>query len=155
MGASRVLAFMGSLSDRWPIWLGGVPAGATFLIVLGYIVIQYLKNQPLIQRQNMEERLNVKRGYKDRIKELEFQVDRCHEESRRREYELQSEIDALKEKMNNEAWQRVQSEISLVSILLEVVEAPQMKAILDALKVKQARMPPPYSSMVRDMTSPA
>lgn len=131
---------LAAIMDKWPSWVGGVPALATLIIVIGYIVIQWLKNQPVMAQQKIDERLNIKTGYRDTIARLEQQVHECHEESRERERQLQDEIDVLKARINNEAFQRVQSEISLVNTLIQVVDAPQLQIILKALEAKQVRL---------------
>lgn len=129
--------------DKWPNWLGGIPALTTMLIIIGYIIVQHQKNKPLLEKIASDERLNIKTGYRETIARLEKNVHDCHQESRQREDALQKEIDTLKQRINNAEWQRTQSDISLVSVLLDILPAPQMKQILEALKKKQATLPVP------------
>lgn len=65
-----------------------------------------------------------------RITELETSVRECREECDR-------QTDSLHQKLRNEAEQRVQSEISLVSTLVQIVDAPQLRAILTALESRK------------------
>ncbi len=126
--------------DKWPSWMGGLPALATFIMVAGYIIQQWVKNRPTMQQQEIDERRARSSTYQGRITTLENQVRECHERSERREAELQGEIDLLKDKINNEAMQRVQSEISLVNTLIQIVPADELKKILTELENRQIRL---------------
>lgn len=136
-----MLVGVGSLLSKMPDWMGSLPAWATFFVVVGYIVVQWLKNQPALRKQESEERQHDRDTDQDRIKRLETLVEECHAQSRIREAELQEEIDTLKMRLSNEALQRIQSEISLVQTLIQIVpDAAQLKAIIAGLESRQVRM---------------
>jgi hypothetical protein len=110
----------------WPSWLGS-PSQFALLII---VILALIKVWPIIQKQLMDARAGREGRYSKRIRELEDNLERCHRECGER-------IDKLQTKINNEAMQRVQSEISLVSTIIQVVDAPQLKAILAALEKRK------------------
>jgi hypothetical protein len=129
---------------QWPTWLG-TPSQVGLLVV---VFLALIKVWPTLRQQNIDAWLASKQSYVERIKDLERQVKECQADSikkdqdaDKRERRLQDEIDALKTKINNEAWQRVQSEISLVSTLVAVVPNAELKIILEALQRRSALLP--------------
>lgn len=132
-------AFFSAL-DKLPPWMGSLPAWSLLILVIGWIVLQRVKNQPVIRQQDIDERLAIKSGYIGRITQLEADVLLCRENCDAQEIRLQTKIDRLQDQLNNEAIQRVQGEISLINTLIDVVDAPQLKAILQALEKRQLRL---------------
>jgi hypothetical protein len=136
---------IGVFFDKFPSWLGSAPLWGVFAMIL----ITLIKVWPQLKQQGIDERLNIRDRYLARINEMRTEVAIAREEVRQckrdcdaQEVRLQGEIDILKNKLNNEAWQRVQSEISLVNTLIQVVDAPQLKAILAALEKRRTTLPP-------------
>lgn len=121
---------------KFPV-LGSIPMWGVFAAVL----IALIKIWPQLKQQSIDERLSIRDRYLLRIKELVQEVKDCRADCEEQERRLQGQIDGLKTKINNEAWQRVQSEISLVHTLIQVVDAPQLKLILDALKARSVTLP--------------
>ena len=130
---------------NWPDWIGTPSQLGLLLAFIGSAIIAYIKIFPKVLEIRMTSQQNLQTQDRERITELVAQIkeieDRCDE----RERELMAIIDDLKSKINNEAWQRVQSEISLVSTLLEVVPAQQLKQILEALQKRKIVLP--YAEM--------
>jgi hypothetical protein len=144
-----------ALFSGFPSWAGSVPLWGIFFMA----VIALIKAWPKLKEIGVQERQGIRDPYVKRIRELAEDVKQCRKECdeqevrlrremeekgeahRAREEELKGEIDALKNKMNNEAWQRVQSEISLVRTLIQVVDAPELRVILEALQKRSAIMP--------------
>jgi transcriptional regulator of NAD metabolism len=93
-----------------------------------------------MEQQKIDERLSIKTGYIGRITSLEAAMKKNQEECEKDKEELRDIIEQLREKIRNEAEQRVQGEISLVSTLIQIVDAPQLKAILKALEQRQVRL---------------
>jgi chromosome segregation ATPase len=124
--------------SKFPGWAGSVPMWGVFAMIL----ITLIKIWPQLRQQGIDERLNIRDRYLERIKDLVADVQHCRDECDAQERRLQAEIDILKDKLNNEAWQRVQGEISLVNTLIQIVDAPQLKAILAALEKRQRTLPP-------------
>ena len=123
--------------NKLPVWAGNIPAW----FLAATVIIALIKIWPKMREQGIAERLSIKDGYKDTIKDLEARVEQCHRESRQRERELQDEINTLKLRLSNEALQRIQSEISLVQTLIQIVpDAEQLKNIMAALESRQMRM---------------
>lgn len=108
---------------EWPAWLGS-PSQVVLLVL---VVIALIKIWPILQKQVFEARASREGRYGERIRHLEIELHKCHEE-------CAAKIEKLQTKINNEAWQRVQSEISLVSTIIQVVDAPQLRQILAALE---------------------
>lgn len=121
----------------WPSWIGTPSQFAVAVMVAGSILIAYFKVWPIIRQQNIDERLKTSGNYIERISVLETQVRECEQRSDEREARLQEKVERLQTSLNNEVAQRVQSEISLVNTLIEVVDAPQLRAILKALEQKR------------------
>lgn len=126
----------------WPSWIGTPSQLGLLLVVTGSIVLGYIKVLPKLLELKIGERASNKDRYTARVKELKEEVKACRDECDAQERRLQDQIDLLKTKINNEAWQRVQSEISLVHTLIQVVDAPQLKIILAALKQRSSLIPP-------------
>jgi hypothetical protein len=135
-------------------YIGNAPMWGVFAMAL----IALIRAWPKLKEIGVNERAGIRDPYLKRIRELAEDVKSCRREcdaqERRlrqemddnkrecdqREREFKKEIDSLKEKMNNEAWQRVQSEISLVNTLIQVVDAPELRRILEALQKRSATM---------------
>lgn len=113
-----------------PPWVGSFPLWALFLTVVGTLI----KTWPLIQKNLIDAKMLKAGGYAKRITELEDKLSNCEVKCDEREVLFKKEIDDLKQKLNNEAWQRVQSEISLVATLVQIVPNPMLGQILEALK---------------------
>lgn len=127
--------------DKLPSWVGSVPAWTTLIVVIGYILIQVVKNHPVVEQQKITERLNIKEGYVRRISDLEKAVKECQDECKKQQDESAKIIQTLQEKLNNEAMQRVQGEISLVSTLIQIMpDAEQLRRVMAALEARQIRM---------------
>lgn len=126
--------------NKLPSWAGNIPVWILLAIVFAGLVREWLKTQPVREQQKIDERLKIKEGYIGRINDLEDAVRECQRECEEHKKELRKVIDQLQDRVNNEARQRVQSEISLVSTLLKVVDAPQLKIILDELEKRQTTM---------------
>jgi seryl-tRNA synthetase len=135
-----VMGGFSSALDRLPPWMGSVPAWTTLVMVVGYIIIQWIKTRPAVLQHQIQERLNVSDSNLERIKHLEAAVRQCQLECEQHKTLLNKKCETLQERLNNEAMQRVQSEISLVNTLIQVVDAPQLKIILAALEARQTRM---------------
>jgi biopolymer transport protein ExbB/TolQ len=141
--------------SKFPAWAGSVPMWGVFAMVL----IALIRVWPRLRELSIQERANVRDPYLRRIAELAADVKDCRESCEKQEKELREEIaqnkrecddretrlkdeiDSLKTKINNEAWQRVQSEISLVNTLVQVLPSAELKLILDALQKRSALMP--------------
>lgn len=126
--------------NNLPPWIGSVPAWSALIIMLGYIAIQALKNKPVLNQQAIDDRHRIKEGYVKRIEVLEAAVKECERKCDEREEIFKEQIEKLQERIRNEAEQRVQSEISLVATLIDVVPAEQLKKVLAALQAKQVRL---------------
>lgn len=147
------------VANLFPAWIGTLPAWGTFFMVLAAITITTIRIWPRLKELGITERQGIANNYINRIIELKNDVKQCREEcdaqevrlrkeiddNRRecddREEQLKNEVDHLKTKINNEAWNRVQSEISLVNTLIQVVDAPELRVILEALQKRSALMP--------------
>lgn len=125
-------------SFQWPAWLG-TPSQFALLAV---VVITLIKTWPLIQKNLMDAKLLKEGGYAKRITDLEGKLDECKRDCDERDRTSQTTIDSLKQQINNEAWQRVQSEISLVNTLIQIVPNPMLGQILEALKKRSGTLQP-------------
>jgi hypothetical protein len=126
--------------NKLPPWAGNVPVWILLAVVIAGLVREWLKTQPVREQQKIDERLKIKEGYMGRINDLEDAVRECQRECEQHKKELREVINKLQDRVNNEARQRVQGEISLVSTLLKVVDAPQLKIILAELEKRQTSM---------------
>lgn len=149
---------MGALAAFWPAiqpYVGTVPMWA----MLAIIVVAYLQMRPKMKAVEIKERESIRDPYLTRINELREDVEKCRQECNLQERELREEIDSnkkacdereealkkeiddLKTKINNEAWQRTQSEISLVTTLVQVLPDPLLKKVLEALNRRSVSQP--------------
>lgn len=146
-------------SGLFPAWIGTLPAWGTFFMVLAAITVAVVRIWPRLKELGITERQGIAQNYINRIIELRAEVKECRDncdaqearlrkeiddnrkECDAREEQLKQEVDRLKMKINNEAWQRVQSEISLVNTLIQVVDAPELRVILEALRQRSALLP--------------
>lgn len=144
-----------SFFSHFPTWAGNVPMWGVFAMVL----IALIKVWPKLKEIGVNERQGIRDPYIQRIRELADDVKHCRQEcdeqerrlrheidgvkrgSDEREAALKERIDVLRTRVNNEAFQRVQSEISLVNTLIQVVDAPQLRTILKALEDRKAILP--------------
>lgn len=126
---------------RWPSWVGTPSQFGLLVVVLGTIIIAWIKVWPKLRQLTIEERASIEDRNQTRIQGLVRDVKECREECREQEVRLTEKIDMLQNKINNEALQRVQSEISLVHTLLEIVDAPQLRLILAALEKRKTLLP--------------
>lgn len=124
--------------NKFPAWAGSVPMWGVFAMVL----ITLIKVWPVLRAQTLAERVNMRDRFLARVKELSAEIKTARDECDTLKRKMQEEIDLLKNKLNNEAWQRIQGEISLVHTLIEIVDAPQLKRILDALERRKTTLPP-------------
>lgn len=146
-------------SGLFPAWIGTLPAWGTFFMVLAAITVAVVRIWPRLKELGITERQGIAQNYINRIIELKADVKECRDncdaqearlrkeiddnrkECDAREEDLKRQIDELKTKLNNEAWQRVQSEISLVNTLIQVVDAPELRVILEALQKRSSLLP--------------
>ena len=129
----ELVLFMNGLPD----WAGTAP----MWLIFGAIVTTLIKTWPVIMERVEMAREGRRAHAGGRIGELEALLDECRKECDRRDEIYKTEIDALKTKINNEAWQRVQSEISLVNTLVQLLPNNELKLILEALQKRSALLP--------------
>jgi hypothetical protein len=112
------------------------------------IILAFIKVWPIIRQQNIDFTAAARKAYEDRIVAAEAKTQRacdrlaeCERLCDEREEAFKNTIDELKTQINNEAWNRVQSEISLVNTLIAIVDAPQLRVILEALQRRSNSLP--------------
>lgn len=117
--------------------IGTIPQWGMFIL----LAIAVVRTSP----QWLQTLITAAKDRKDRlgkrISELEQKLHDCEEKCDQREAVFKEEIDRLKTKVNNEAWQRTQSEISLVTTLVRILPKPELQQVLEALQ-RQSRMLP-------------
>lgn len=121
----------------WPAWIGTPSQLALLVVVSGSIILGYIKVLPNIlklrkeeregrRQADADERENIASYYRERLTGCEQRIK-----------ELTELVEALQQKIAGDAMQRVQSEISLVNVLIQVVDAPQLRQVLDALESRK------------------
>lgn len=110
-----------------------IPLWGAFFVLLGILIRQVV---PFRQQKLDHENVQIKQ-YADTCTQLRGEVRTALEKLRACEEECDRRITKLQNKINNEAMQRVQSEISLVRTLLQVVPAPELTTVLKALEARK------------------
>lgn len=126
-----------SIWSKLPDWAGTMPQWLLFATV----VLGFFKIWPTIRQQNFDFTAAAKKAYDERILKLEDDLKECARLSDEREDMFKAEIDRLKTKINNEEWQRVQGEISLVNTLVQLLPNDELRIILEALQRRSTTLP--------------
>jgi hypothetical protein len=132
----------------WPAWIGTPSQLALLVVVSGSIIIGYIKVLPQILKLRQDERTSKREleaserdriagYYRTEVQALKERLEACEKKCSDDNTEAQKKIDYLQGRVSNEALQRVQSEISLVNTLIQVVDAPQLRTILTALEKRK------------------
>lgn len=119
------------------VW-GSLPGWGLFIVVLGYLGREWLKNQPIQQKQTIEERLAIKGGYTARITELEQAIENERKNCARELSLLRDEIGDLQSTMMGMQRQHTQEQISLINAIISSIDAPELKALVKSLETVQA-----------------
>lgn len=128
------------MSFSWPTWIGTPSQLGLLLAFVGSVFLAWLKVYPKILELNLTDQARKRSELYAHIDRLNAELKTCKDECDAQEVRLKEQIERLVTKVNNEERQRVQSEISLVKILIDIVPAPQLKAILDALQKKDVTL---------------
>lgn len=123
----------------WPSWIGTPSQFGLLILAVGSVTVAWFKIWPRMKELGIGERQKEREDLLGRIRELRDFVTVCEKKCDDQAERLQGIIDGLRDKITNEALQRMQSEISLVNTLIEVVDAPQLRAVLHALEAKKVQ----------------
>lgn len=126
----------------WPTWIGTPSQFGLLVVAIVSVVVAYIKVLPKMSELRIGSEQYNRAELVRQVSQATKDIKTCRDECAEQERKLQGQIDTLKTKINNEAWNRVQSEISLVHTLIQVVDAPQLKIILEALKQRSVTIPP-------------
>lgn len=116
-----------------PSWVGTAPQWAMMIL----LAIAVVRTSPQWLEAMFTAVQNRRSADRKRITELEAAIAECRRLCDEQDARLQQKIEDLQHKLSNEALQRVQSEISLVHTLIQIVDAPALKAVLTALERRQ------------------
>lgn len=121
----------------WLIAYASIPAWGIFLLM----VVTLIKTYPIIQRNLLDARERRESRYSMRITELEAAVRACQEECEDHKNQLREEINHLNETLSGLRRQHVQEQISLVAAIIESVDNPVLKQLMNSLKSVQRALP--------------
>lgn len=108
----------------------GTPAQ---IAILGLALVALIKAWPILQKNAFDAKEKKAGRYEARIAHLEREVSKCHEEWTR-------EVERLRKELWGEKTQRVAEQISLINLILQSVDAPELKTLLKTLEKIQGHM---------------
>lgn len=109
--------------------LGTVPQWA----LLAAVVLGLFKLIPAIRAQSLESKQQDIEGWREEAHSLRAKLEECEEDCDRRLKKLEAELWGEKR-------QRVAEQISLVNVIIESVNAPELKAMLRTLESVQSHL---------------
>lgn len=136
---------------RWLTVWSGVPVWGMFLLFL----VTLVKTYPIIQRNLLDAREKRESRYSIRIRDLEEAVVICQRTCEADKEEMRKEIRELNEKLVGLRRQHVQEQISLVAAIIESVDNPMLKQMLNALQSVQRTLPAAEVVAVGEVTGDA
>lgn len=125
----------------WPQWVGTPSQVGLLLVVIGTVLIAYIKVWPVLLEARITERHKERQELRARITELEKAVEDCRRECDRQTALLQDEIGDLQETIYGMRRQHVQEQISLINAIIESVDNPVLKKMLGALESVRSNLP--------------
>jgi hypothetical protein len=110
----------------WPEWLG-TPSQLALLVI---VILALIKMWPIIQAKVLEATLVREGRYGERIKHLEEELQRCHEECSKK-------IESLRDTIMGMRDQRAAEQIAMMRAILRTVESPELRKQLEMLEALQ------------------
>ncbi len=112
-------AFLNSLPD----WAGTVPQWGLFAAVL----IAIIQTVPKLRQQTMDKEITDMERYRLEVVGLRDELKTCEEQCAKDLRDLQEELWGMRK-------QNIAEQISLINIILNSVDAPELKAMLKVLE---------------------
>lgn len=121
---------MEELLSHIPDWAGTVPQWFLFATVL----IAAMKLIPVLRQQSMDKETSDVNGLRTELREMRAALKECQDECEAATKEAQKEIRGLHEEMWAMRKQNIAEQISLINIILQSVDAPELRSLLSVLE---------------------
>lgn len=116
-----------AMVDKFPGWVGTVPQWGMFIL----LAIAVVRTSPQWLSTYSSMRLAASNRNRDRIRELEEEVHRCHRECEERIGKVGKELQGMRD-------QRVTEQLALMRAVVRMSGDPQVKQQLELLEAIQA-----------------
>jgi hypothetical protein len=140
---------VGEFFNSFPSWAGSVPLWGLFATVL----VTLIKTWPIIMERVEAAKAGRRVAYKDRITELEKQVQDCWEKCEARDAEATKEIRGLHDEIFGLRKQHMQEQISFARAIIDSLgkESPQLAVLLSAMENGQKALEATRRRRIREL----
>lgn len=122
------------LMEGLPSWFGTAPQWVTLAVIIGaliktwpVIMLRVTEAKSISWKQKREERHDLLEEIKGLKQEIADCKEKCHEDTQR-----------LNEALFNQRKQNIQEQLSLISVIINSVDSPELRTLMKSLEAVQS-----------------